>query len=267
MPLLPGKKNVSANVSELVHSGRPQRQAVAIALSHARRHPRADGGSTVIDTALRLARGGFSRSNDTPAFNGDWGQQSSPYGFKAGSGGGREDKNNVSVGAGSYVIPADIMAGLGDGNNRRGADIFDQILTSMPWGISPVKIGGGRGPPSPPSNAYLAQGMTGSYKEPALARGGTGHNGGPSLDDAPEVPIVMADGEWTMSPEQVLRVGQNYSPQRDLDNYPASHARIIRRAHRVLDHWVKQERGKNIRKLKGLKGPVGSSNASVGHTK
>ena len=28
MPLLPGKKNVSANISELVHSGRPQRQAV-----------------------------------------------------------------------------------------------------------------------------------------------------------------------------------------------------------------------------------------------
>lgn len=39
MPLKPGsgRKTVSDNVRELVHSGRPQRQAVAIALSEARR--------------------------------------------------------------------------------------------------------------------------------------------------------------------------------------------------------------------------------------
>jgi len=36
MPLKRGRKNVSANISELVHSGRPQKQAVAIALDVAR---------------------------------------------------------------------------------------------------------------------------------------------------------------------------------------------------------------------------------------
>lgn len=37
MPLLPGKsrKTVSTNISELVHSGYPQRQAVAIAMHKA----------------------------------------------------------------------------------------------------------------------------------------------------------------------------------------------------------------------------------------
>jgi hypothetical protein len=39
MPLKKGrsKKVVSANISELVHTGRPQRQAIAIALSEARK--------------------------------------------------------------------------------------------------------------------------------------------------------------------------------------------------------------------------------------
>ena len=36
MPLLPGKKNVGKNIKELKASGRPQKQAVAIALSTAR---------------------------------------------------------------------------------------------------------------------------------------------------------------------------------------------------------------------------------------
>jgi hypothetical protein len=48
MPLKKGssKKAVSSNISEMVHSGRPQKQAIAIALETARRVKKAGGGSS-----------------------------------------------------------------------------------------------------------------------------------------------------------------------------------------------------------------------------
>lgn len=48
MPLKPGssRDTVSANISEMVHSGYPQKQAVAASLSNARRHPTKRGGGS-----------------------------------------------------------------------------------------------------------------------------------------------------------------------------------------------------------------------------
>lgn len=250
MPLLPGRKNISRNISELTHHGsrpRSHAQIVAIALSEADRHPRANGGSAAVDAAVRITRAAGGRS---------------PYGFTVGDGGGRTDKNNIDVGAGSYILPADVVAGLGDGNSLAGARVWDQILASMPWGIAVPRSTGRRSlpAPSPPHDAMLAQGITGVQREPispTLADGGN--------IDGETVPIASADGEIAISPEDVLRVGQHYSPQADLEKYPGTHKRIMRRGHRVLDAFTKEVRGRTIRHLRGLRGPVGSKDPQKGH--
>ena len=263
MPLLPGKANIGRNIRELrEHGSRPrnERQILAIALSEADRHPRADGGSATISSAIRIAhRDAGGVTPEIPYFERQEARDvTSPYGLAVGTGGGRSDIRNVSVGASSYVLPADIVAGLGDGNTLAGAHLFNSILNSMPWAVTPPRSTGHRGPPPAPHDPALMQGITGAEREPitpALADGG----------EAKEVPIAMAHGEVTLSPEDVLRIGAHYSPQHDINNYPRSHDRIMRRAHKILDSFVKQVRGDTIRHLKKLKGPVGSQDSSRGH--
>lgn len=264
MPLTPGNSRaaISSNISELTHHGsrpRSHDQIVAIALSNADRHPRADGGASDISAALRIAHrdvGGFTppappyfeRQEESAVA-----RSKSPYGFAVGTGSGRNDKNAVTLGSGSYVLPSDIVAGLGDGNSLAGAHVWDQILNSMPFGIQPPKSAGHRGPPAPPHDAALMAGITGAgpQGEKAFAEGG----------ETEGVPIIAADGEILVSPENVARIGSFYAPDRERGN----HAAIMRRGHRILDHFVKHIRGKTIRHLESLPGPVGSKDASKGH--
>ena len=106
MPLKPGKSShtISSNISELVHSGHPQKQAVAIALDTARRAMRE--GGVPKDMAKRVVHEG-------------------PINVKIP---GRTDRLPIHVYSGSYVLPADIVSGLGEGNTLAGNDVIKRMF-------------------------------------------------------------------------------------------------------------------------------------------
>jgi len=148
MPLKKGKSKatVSSNISELVHSGRPQKQAIAIALNTARhvsRAKRADGGQI------------FAPQSHVGAIH-------SPVA-------GRTDHLPMHVPSGSYVIPADVVSSMGEGNTMAGFRVLDTVLKQ--YGNSPqARAGGGRGTEQ-------------------------------------QVPIVAAGGEYVIPPEVVTAIG------------------------------------------------------------
>src|SRR5215472_2031776 len=63
---------------------------------------------------------------------------------------GRTDKLPMSVMADSYVIPADVVSGIGEGNSNAGArKLFDMMKTG-PFGMRTIPMSPGKGPPDAP---------------------------------------------------------------------------------------------------------------------
>jgi hypothetical protein len=126
MPLKKGssKKAISSNIKELVHTGRPQKQAIAIALSESRKH-RAFGGHTPQ----------FMSPPKTAGIKAHVGPIHSPVA-------GRTDHLPMHVPSGAYVIPADIISAMGEGNTMAGFKIMNEIVRQY-GGISQKYAGGG----------------------------------------------------------------------------------------------------------------------------
>ena len=173
MPLKKGssQKTVSSNISELVHSGRPQKQAIAIALNTARqsRAKRDLGGETVTTTTQTMGAPKSPKMHVGPIH--------SPVA-------GRTDHLPMTVPSGSYVIPADIVSSLGEGNTMAGFKIIREMFKGMPG-------------------------------EQAFASGGA---------TAPPVEIIAAGGEYVLDPMTVSHIGGGDldSGHRELDGFVKS---------------------------------------------
>lgn len=120
MPLQQGKsqKTISKNISEMVHAGHPQDQAIAAALNIARKVKKAAGGET----------GPTKPGQATTTHEGS---------IKAPIA-GRTDHLPMHVASGSYVVPADIVSAIGEGNTETGFAILDHMIKLRKHGQKPL---------------------------------------------------------------------------------------------------------------------------------
>jgi hypothetical protein len=114
---------------------------------------------------------------------------------------GRTDRIPMRTAPGSFVLPADVVSGLGQGNTNAGAKMWGQMISHSigPMGIqNAMRTRAVRAP-----TAQISRGVTKGF-----AHGGMGHNQGPSMDDDELVPIVTAGGECLVDPEFVRELGK-----------------------------------------------------------
>lgn len=206
MPLIKSgsRAAIGTNISDMVHAGHPQNQAVAAALSTARKYGAhmAAGGAYHPPSGERLAQ-----------------RQVMHEGFLHSSVPGRTDKLPISVSGGAYVLPADHIAALGQGNSNAGAAIVNKMFKMGPAGTSLTPLHGMR-TPTPKLNLS---------SKSKFARGG-----GPGKP----TPIIAAGGEVVLPPHKIVeRFGS------------------LEHGHKALDQWVISTRKKHVKTLRGLKPP------------
>lgn len=138
--------------------------------------------------------------------------------------GGRADARKMAVPAGSYVVPADIVSHLGQGNTGAGNRVLGAMFKTGPYGLPQGKMPRSRG-----------------VSMPKLASGGLA-GALPQQQEPEAVPIFAADGEFVVDPETVAGLGGG----------------DVNKGHAYLDAWVEYERQKAIKTLKSLPGPRGA---------
>jgi hypothetical protein len=148
-----GTRNaITSNIAEVIKAGHPRAQAIAAALSTARKYGGSGGvamrraaqamapakmktGGRALNRAVseakRFASGG---KLDETGLGDPANHIPHVAGMLNSSIPGRTDKLPIAVKAGSYVIPADIVAGLGDSNSAAGRKVLDRLISSYTAG-------------------------------------------------------------------------------------------------------------------------------------
>jgi len=163
---------------------------------------------------------------------------------------GRTDAHPTHVPAKSYVMPADIVSSIGEGNTAAGQQMLAKIFLplqaqsgrqitlmgqSAPFGAAGAPYGASapalkRKPMKPPPPPQPMQ------ETPAVVAQGGVVGGKPG----PGTPINISGGEFVIPPEEVERLGRGDT----------------NRGHEILDAWVNHRRAEHIKTLKRLPGPA-----------
>lgn len=312
------KESVRSNIKTEMGAGKPQKQAVAIAMDVARRH-RDSGGSVLaerhrapsitpqmgVDVAGHSMRSGAGRPalgsatgpkgsverlgqnvyrrelrrspadgsyRSMPADTGGgeggsaWDDFTTPLRDRADGGSvpwfvknearninttgalhspvpGRTDHLPVNVPSGSYVLPADLVSGVGQGNTTSGIQALNNMFFgSGPLGVKPMKGGKGKGPPHaktprPPKFADGGLAEADMSAEPMTPMGDQMPE--PQEQEEEGVPIMAAGGEFIIPPKKVAELGGG----------------DVNVGHEILDMFVASMRKDLIKTLSKLPGP------------
>ena len=126
------------------------------------------------------AGGGFAGS--TPWYTRQEARGMVPHGMLGGSGMGRTDNLPINVPSGAYVVPADIVSGIGQGNSNAGSGILSKAFSTGPLGMAAMHGKGGFGGPKNIAMGKMKMPM-GSSIGSALTKGKTpGFQGGGPTD-------------------------------------------------------------------------------------
>ena len=205
------KKNVGVLMGEIgksKHVASPQ-QALAVAYATKRRAGRAMGGLAPAPWFERAEARSLTHTGPI--------MSAVP---------GRTDRHPMQVPANSYVLPADHVSALGQGNTQAGMKILGNMFgASGPYGAPLPHMGHGMGLPKPPKPMAMS--------DRGGARGTHEHGG---------VDVIVAGGEYVIPPQIVTRLG---------DGDP-------KRGHAILDKWVLHTRKKHVKTLRSLPPPAKS---------
>jgi hypothetical protein len=199
---------------------------------------------------------------------------------------GRTDHLPMHVASGSYVIPADIISAMGEGNSMAGFKVaknifsapgpYGQSAESLPYGASgmpygvpaPKKAAGGAAPnvgyEIMKKLAFSGSGNGTSLAAPAPAAAKPSLSG--IMGGRPQAPAAKgelndmytpyssgyADGGATDAVPIVAAGGEYVIPPEDVMHLGSGD---IDHGHKILDVFVKKMREKTIKTLQGLPGP------------
>jgi len=254
MPLRKGSSRgvISSNIAEMIDAGHPKDQAIAAALNAARKGHAMGGQINPMVVAKLLSENSPQNLSKVKAatatvqpvinqiMNGprrafaDGGAATDDKVFSGpihSAVAGRTDHLPMHVPSGSYVIPADIISAMGEGNTIAGFKHMRRIFGGTAYSGQSDPYGSTSGAPyeqNPKAEPYGEPSGPYESEMPGKASGG-----------AATVPIVAAGGEYVISPAEVRGVGGG-----DLET-----------GHRVLDEFVKRMRKETVKTLSKLPGP------------
>jgi len=129
---------------------------------------------------------------------------------------GRTDKIPMGVRGGSYVLPADTVSAIGQGNSSDGANALNRLFKMGPYGSAQAHI----------VTPHQARGIRQKFEDGGVPQGDP-------------VDIVAAGGEFVVPPDKVAELGGG----------------DVSKGHDVLDHMVKHVRRKAIKTLRKMPAP------------